>query len=129
MNAIIYRALTAIETGLLNTPPNVLGYVADPQPSSLGGTTAAQAQRSSDQLRDADDVAHAEIEDGVHQLETLLEASVDKKFDIFELYVLRHILNVPEGLERWIVLSHYEVYFFASTITISFSPPPSEQRR
>ncbi|MCJ1327775.1 hypothetical protein MMC10_004450 [Thelotrema lepadinum] len=103
VNAIIYRALTAIETGLLNTPPNVLGYVADP-PSTAQSTT----EESATAPREAEEVARAEIEDGVHQLETLLEASVDKKFDIFELYVLRHILNIPDGLERWVVLGHYE---------------------
>ena len=45
----------------------------------------------------------------MHQLETLLEATVDKTFDRFEIYTLRNILTVPEELEPWIRLGHYEV--------------------
>ena len=50
-----------------------------------------------------------EIENGVHQLETLLEATVDKTFDKFEIYTLRNILTVPEDLAPWMRLGHYEV--------------------
>jgi kinetochore protein Mis12/MTW1 len=39
----------------------------------------------------------------------LLESTVDKNFDRFEIYVLRNILSVPEDLAPWIRLSHYEV--------------------
>ncbi|KAL7273933.1 hypothetical protein RUND412_003180 [Rhizina undulata] len=39
-----------------------------------------------------------EIENGIHQLETLLENTIDKNFDRFELFVLRNILNIPEDL-------------------------------
>lgn len=39
-----------------------------------------------------------EIEIGMAQLESLLEHSVDKNFDKFELYVLRNILNIPDQL-------------------------------
>jgi len=52
-----------------------------------------------------------EIEHGVHQLETLLEATVDKNFDKLEIFVLRSILSVPEELVEWIRLGHYEVSF------------------
>lgn len=104
MNAIVYRALGAIESGLLNTRPEILGYTADPSPRP-----AEEAAEAPPAPRDAEEVARAEIEDGVHQLETLLETTVDKKFDIFELYALRHILNVPDGLEEWVILGHYEV--------------------
>jgi kinetochore protein Mis12/MTW1 len=53
--------------------------------------------------------ARDEIENGVHQLETLLEATVDKNFDKFEIYTLRNILTVPDDLAPWIRLSHYRV--------------------
>uniref|UniRef100_UPI002FC7F521 Mis12 domain-containing protein n=1 Tax=Halalkalibacter flavus TaxID=3090668 RepID=UPI002FC7F521 len=53
--------------------------------------------------------AKLEIENGLNQLETLLEATVDKAFDKFEIYVLRNILTVPEDLVGWIRLGHYEV--------------------
>lgn len=50
----------------------------------------------------------------MHQLETLLEATVDKTFDKFEIYTLRNILTVPDDLTGWIRLAHYEVggFFF-----------------
>lgn len=54
--------------------------------------------------------ARLEIENGLHQLETLLEANVDKAFDKFEIYVLRNILTVPEDLLFWVRLKHYEVW-------------------
>jgi kinetochore protein Mis12/MTW1 len=53
--------------------------------------------------------AKLEIENGLHQLETLLEANVDKAFDKFEIYVLRNILTVPADLLSWVRLKHYEV--------------------
>ena len=117
VNAIVYRALGAVETGLLNTPPATLGYVADPgsdaDPARRGevgnGTLNGESNGGVQLPREAEEVARAEIENGVHQLETLLEATVDKKFDIFELYALRYILNVEEGLVDWVRLGHYEV--------------------
>ena len=53
--------------------------------------------------------AKDEIENGVHQLETLLEATVDKTFDKFEIYTLRNILTIPDELAPWMRLAHYEV--------------------
>lgn len=44
----------------------------------------------------------------MHQLETLLEAKIDKNFDKLELYVLRNILSVPPEVRDWVRLSHYE---------------------
>ena len=56
--------------------------------------------------------AKDEIENGVHQLETLLEATVDKTFDKFEIYTLRNILTVDAGVASWMRLGHYEVSLF-----------------
>ncbi|KAI9668539.1 MAG: hypothetical protein M1831_000978 [Alyxoria varia] len=42
-----------------------------------------------------------EIENGVHQLETLLEANLDKNFDRLEIFLLRNVLSVPEELVGW----------------------------
>jgi kinetochore protein Mis12/MTW1 len=58
--------------------------------------------------------ARAEIEEGVHQLETLLESNVDKNFDKLEIYVLRNLLHVDEELVPWVRLRHYEVNSFPS---------------
>lgn len=82
-----------MEAGLLSTPSERLGF----RPSK-------QADRADTDLLDA----RQEIEEGLHSLETLFNASVDKKFDLFELYVLRNILSVPVDLAGWIRLSHYE---------------------
>ena len=94
MNTIIYQALDAIEDGLLNVPPAQLGFNSNAPGES-----------------DALEAARTEIENGVHQLETLLESTVDKSFDKFEIYTLRSILSVPEDLAKWIRLGHYEVGF------------------
>lgn len=53
--------------------------------------------------------AKQEIEEGLHKLETLLNSTIDKNFDKFEIYVLRNILSVPAELVNWVRLSHYEV--------------------
>lgn len=45
----------------------------------------------------------------MHRLETLLESTVDKSFDKFEIYVLRNILTVEEDVGGWVRLGHYAV--------------------
>ena len=45
----------------------------------------------------------------MHRLETLLESTVDKTFDKFEIYVLRNILTVDEEVGGWVRLGHYAV--------------------
>lgn len=96
VNIMVYRAIEAIEEGLLSIPINQLGF------SSKLNSTAQSEDPDCVEARD-------EIENGVHQLETLLEATVDKSFDKFELYTLRNILTVPDDLAPWMRLSHYEV--------------------
>ncbi|KAL8729360.1 MAG: hypothetical protein Q9166_004753 [cf. Caloplaca sp. 2 TL-2023] len=98
VNTIIYRAIEAIENGLFSIPPQQLGYSPEKYVSSGDA-----------QVVDADHPeAKDEIENGVHQLETLLEATVDKTFDKFEIYTLRNILTVPDELAPWMRLGHYE---------------------
>ncbi|KAI4275710.1 MAG: hypothetical protein LQ337_003022 [Flavoplaca oasis] len=98
VNTIIYRAVEAIENGLFSIPPQQLGY--SPEKDASGKNTSMI------------DINHPEakdeIENGVHQLETLLEATVDKTFDKFEIYTLRNILTVPDELAPWMRLGHYE---------------------
>ncbi|KAG0348224.1 hypothetical protein BGZ54_004691 [Gamsiella multidivaricata] len=50
----------------------------------------------------------------MHKFETLLEASVDKNFDRFELYALKNIFGVPEDVD--IVLPHYEALDFGISV-------------
>ena len=93
VNTIVYRGIEAVESSLLNIPPATLGF--PPNQSHDGSENTAAAD---------------EIEHGVHQLETLLEATVDKAFDKFEIYTLRNIFTVPEDVAGWVRLSHYEVF-------------------
>lgn len=90
----MYQGVGSLETGLLSTPPERLGFRA--QADSTDGTSDFPE-------------AKQEIEEGLQKLETLLNATVDKNFDKFEIYVLRNILSVPSDLADWVRLSHYEV--------------------
>lgn len=56
-----------------------------------------------------------EIENGVHQLETLLESKIDKNFDRWEIYVIRNILNIPDELRDWVRLDQYNGLNFSTT--------------
>ncbi|KAK2751071.1 hypothetical protein FQN57_000146 [Myotisia sp. PD_48] len=105
VNNLIYQAISSLEDGLQGTPPERLGFKHDPNT-----------------IPDTDDhgnilypEARLEIENGLHQLETLLETTVDKAFDKLEIYVLRNILTVPEDLASWIRLSHHEGLSFEPT--------------
>ena len=94
MNNFIYQGVGSLETGLLSTHPERLGFRA-PTEGSDGTSELPEAKQ--------------EIEEGLQKLETLLNATVDKKFDMFEIYVLRNVLSVPADLAEWVRLKHYEV--------------------
>ncbi|TVY45177.1 Kinetochore-associated protein [Lachnellula subtilissima] len=95
INILAFRAIDAVEAGLTRASLSDLGF------KILPSATAAET-----------DVLHSkikhEIENGVHQLETLLEAKIDKNFDKLELWTLRNILSVPPEVRDWVRLSHYE---------------------
>ncbi|KAJ5819076.1 Centromere protein Mis12 [Penicillium riverlandense] len=107
-------------------------------PERLGFAHASNGSTIPDTDEDGNVVypeAKLEIENGLHQLETLLEANVDKAFDKFEIYVLRNILTVPEDLLSSVRLKHYEVrgpcLFWQETVfnqiimqNLSFAPSP-----
>lgn len=46
------------------------------------------------------------------QVETLLENSVDRNFDAFELYVLRNVFNFSEEVDGYLRLGHHLVFRF-----------------
>ncbi|RAL16931.1 MIND complex subunit MTW1 [Aspergillus homomorphus CBS 101889] len=100
INNLIYQAISSLETGLLNTPPERLGFA-----HAANGSTIPDTDEDGNVIYPE---AQLEIENGLHQLETLLEATVDKTFDKFELFVLRNTFKVPEDLMGWIRLKHYE---------------------
>ena len=86
---------------MLATPPERLGFS-----HASNGSTIPDTDEDGNVVYPE---ARLEIENGLHQLETLLESTVDKAFDKFEIYVLRNILTVPEDLISWVRLTHYEV--------------------
>ncbi|KAI9646226.1 hypothetical protein NHQ30_005666 [Ciborinia camelliae] len=92
INLLAFRAIDALEKGLLAAPPASIGFT----PTSTLSTEdiATQCQH--------------EIEYGVYKLETLLNAKIDKNFDKMEIYLLRNVFAVPADVRDWIRLSHYE---------------------
>lgn len=59
-----------------------------------------------------------EIEAGAHKLETLLGTTIDKNFDKMEVFALRSIVAIPDDLEDWIRLPHYEVCKYVSGVRV-----------
>ncbi|KAL3429439.1 Mis12 protein-domain-containing protein [Aspergillus tetrazonus] len=108
INNLIYQAISSLESGLLSTPAERLGFA-----HANNGSTIPDTDEDGNVVYPE---AQLEIENGLHQLETLLEATVDKAFDKFEIFVLRNIFRVPEDLMGWIRLKHYK--------NISLDPPP-----
>ncbi|KAI9842696.1 MAG: hypothetical protein M1837_006981 [Sclerophora amabilis] len=135
MNALLYHAVSAVENGLLNAPPASLGFRQDTAPSTTNkkGPSSETQDTNADQNIDPEQEealylrAKAEIDDGVHQLETLLEATVDKNFDKLELYALRNILTVPEDVAPWVRLGHYENLNFDQTTSHPSADTPTPQ--
>lgn len=98
INVLAFKATEAVEKGLLGANPSDLGFKISPP-------TTLEAQEAGKAIAEA---AKHEIENGVHQLETLLEAKIDKNFDRLEIYALRNILSIPPEVRDWVRLSHYE---------------------
>ncbi|KIL95866.1 hypothetical protein FAVG1_00604 [Fusarium avenaceum] len=101
VNVLADRALESVERLLLSIPPQSLGFSNKHAPKD--GTPALPP----------DEAAKLEIEHGTHQLETLLNASIDKNFDLFELYAMRNILTVKPDDQPYMRLAHYEGLDFA----------------
>lgn len=95
INTIAYKAVDGVEQVLLGSPLSNLGF---PPPSA------------NSEKEQSEEKARHELENGVHQLETLLESTIDKNFDIMEVFALRTIIAIPEELRDWIRLKHYEVF-------------------
>ncbi|CVL01932.1 related to MTW1 Determining metaphase spindle length [Fusarium mangiferae] len=103
VNVLADRALDSVERLLLSIPPQSLGFSS--KHASKDGTPALPP----------DEAAKLEIEHGTHQLETLLNASIDKNFDLFELYTMRNILTVRPDDQPFMRLAHYEGLDFSGS--------------
>lgn len=109
MNNLVYQGISSLENGLTATPPARLGF----KPSKIAPVPSDDGDAAVDYPE-----AKQEIEEGLHKLETLLESTVDKNFDKFEIYVLRNILSVPEDVAGYIRLSHYEVCYSSPSVDV-----------
>lgn len=98
VNVLADRALDSVERLLLSIPPHKLGFKKPKQ---------QQSDQTQTQTQTPEEAAKLEIENGTHQLETLLNASIDKNFDIFELYVMQNIITVRPQDQPYMRLSHY----------------------
>ncbi|KAI6866146.1 hypothetical protein KC323_g4046 [Hortaea werneckii] len=105
VNELVFRAINAIDEGLSSAPPEVLGF-------RLQQDRAASLTNEESRKDALLELKQNEIDNGIVQLESLLNATVDKDFDKFEIYTLRNILAVGHGeeardLASWIQLEHY----------------------
>ncbi|OAA65756.1 mind kinetochore complex component [Niveomyces insectorum RCEF 264] len=112
VNILAERALNSVEQALLRQPPASLGFKPAKKPPPDAKAKAKSAVPADAQHDDVEEDAAAaalrlEVENGTHQLETLLCASIDRNFDKFELYVMRNILCVRPADRPWLRLSHY----------------------
>ncbi|CCC05389.1 hypothetical protein SMACR_08883 [Sordaria macrospora] len=113
INILAERALNSVEQGLLNAPPASLGFRPPTHASAV--KPGKKPKKGEEGLPNAEEAHRHEIENGTHQLETLLCASIDRNFDKFEIYVMRNILCVRPEDRDWIRLGHYEGLDFSSS--------------
>jgi kinetochore protein Mis12/MTW1 len=120
VNILAESALKSIEQFLSSTPPKSLGFRDAKKSSSSSNHGTAPPPLA------AEDAAKFEIDNGTHQLETLLCSSIDRNFDIFELYVMRHLLRIAPEDRPWIKLKHYEGLDFERAAAAAAATPDQE---
>ncbi|KAI9147958.1 Kinetochore-associated protein MTW1 [Paramyrothecium foliicola] len=121
VNVLADRALGSVEQLLLTLPPQSLGFTnGGSKPSKNGGAPPAGEQLS------PEEAAKREIENGTHQLETLLNASIDKNFDLFELYTMRNIITVRPQDQPFVRLAHYDGLDFPAVAAAGPDRPTPE---
>ena len=101
VNELVFRAVNAIEEGLNNASPENLGF----KPDNTGSVSPEAAREALQEAK------QTEIDSGIVKLESLLNATVDKDFDKFEIFTLRNILALghkEEDLAGWVQLDHYK---------------------
>ncbi|KAK1058831.1 hypothetical protein LTR74_013058 [Friedmanniomyces endolithicus] len=107
VNELVYRAINAIEEGLAAIPPTALGFTLTP--SQLESLPTEESRQDA-----LDNLKATELGNGCVQLESLLNSTVDRDFDKFEIYTLRNILALGHDeaeareLAEWVVLEHYK---------------------
>jgi kinetochore protein Mis12/MTW1 len=100
VNVLADRAIDSVERLLVSLPAQSLGFTSKKRArDESNGTEAAVPEEAA---------AKREIENGTHQLETLLNTAIDKNFDIFELYTMKNILTVKHADQPYVRLAHYD---------------------
>lgn len=100
----MFRAVNAIEEGFGGTTAQQLGFQLDEETAVSLPNDEARRERLAE-------LKQNEVDNGIVKLESLLNATVDKDFDKFEIYTLRNILAVghaEEDLANWVRLDHYK---------------------
>ncbi|RDW83340.1 putative MTW1 [Coleophoma crateriformis] len=98
INTRAFEAISSVEKAFENAQPETLGWKI-PSSDTPEGQAEANAVREKFKY---------EIENGVHQLETLLETKIDHNFDKMEVFMLRNYLSIPQDVRGWIRMHHYE---------------------
>ncbi|KXT04566.1 hypothetical protein AC578_8706 [Pseudocercospora eumusae] len=103
VNELVFRAVNAIEEGFAGTTAEQLGFELDKKVAATLPNEQARRHALSE-------LKQNEIDNGIVKLESLLNATVDKDFDKFEIYTLRNILSVghEDDLANWVRLDHYK---------------------
>ncbi|KAM3422562.1 hypothetical protein BST61_g57 [Cercospora zeina] len=104
VNELVFLIVNAVEEGLERHPAEELGFELDPD-------TAASLPNEEARQEALAQLKQNEIDNGIVKLESLLNATVDKDFDKFEIYTLRNILAVghkEDDLADWVRLEHYK---------------------
>ncbi|KAF2216133.1 hypothetical protein CERZMDRAFT_33192 [Cercospora zeae-maydis SCOH1-5] len=104
VNELVFLIVNAIEEGLGCSSAEELGFELDPE-------TAASLPNDEARQEALAELKQNEIDNGIVKLESLLNATVDKDFDKFEIYTLRNILAVghkDDDLANWVRLEHYK---------------------
>jgi len=100
VNELVFGAVMSVENALFKMEPESLGFKTAPG-----------------MIRDVDDNGKlmlteeemGELQNGLHQLETLWTDAVDEAFDKWEIYAMRNIMVVDPNLVPWVQLAHHKV--------------------
>lgn len=124
VNELVFRAVNAIEEGFAGTTAEQLGFELDKK-------TAASLPNDAARRQTLDELKQNEIDNGIVKLESLLNATVDKDFDKFEIYTLRNILSVghEDDLANWVRLDHYKGVDLVNTEDVPTPEAVQMQRR
>ncbi|KAI5856901.1 Mis12 domain-containing protein [Tricharina praecox] len=115
VNELVFGAVMSVENALFKMKPESLGFKTAPG-----------------MIRDVDDNGKlmlteeemGELQNGLHQLETLWTDAVDKAFDKWEIYAMRNIMVVDPDLVPWVQLAHHKGIDF----TVQPSPENAEDK-